>query len=200
MWDGRKPRATHPRNGLTSCSSSEPDTSSWLKSAMQRRKFSYTSWLFSTLRTCGNTENRRLETLPQKLYALLYALQMPCVRAGRGCSGELSSLCCPLPSTTVALLPDPVIRKQLCLKGSALAHLIKEGELLQGAVLPHSSNGQVFGAPELHLLLQRETLSLMVNPCHRQCGVHGTRGSTKCSWQGPVPRTLGEVCCPALRC
>lgn len=66
----------------------------------------------------------------------------------------------------------------------ALAHLIKEGELLQGAVLPHGSNGQVFGAPELHLLLQRETLSLMVNPRHRQCGVQGTRGSTKCSWQG----------------
>ena len=44
-----------------------------------------------------------------------------------------------------------------------LAHLVKEGEFLQRAVFPHGGDGQVFSAPELHLLLQRETLGLMVS-------------------------------------
>lgn len=39
-----------------------------------------------------------------------------------------------------------------------MAHLVEEGELLQGAVLPHGSNGQVFGTSEFHFLLWRETL------------------------------------------
>lgn len=48
-----------------------------------------------------------------------------------------------------------------------LAHLVKEGEFLQCAVFPHGSDGQVFGASELHFLLQRETLGLMVSPTTR---------------------------------
>lgn len=52
----------------------------------------------------------------------------------------------------------------------SLAHLVKEGEFLQCAVFPHGSDGQVFGASELHLLLQRETLGLMVCPHHEDQG------------------------------
>lgn len=41
-----------------------------------------------------------------------------------------------------------------CPEGSSpMAHLVKEGELLQGAVLAHSSDGQVFGTTEFHFLL-----------------------------------------------
>lgn len=36
------------------------------------------------------------------------------------------------------------------------SHLIKEGELLQGPVLPHGRDGQVFGTSEFHFLLWRE--------------------------------------------
>lgn len=43
--------STHPRKGVTSCSSSAPETTSWLNKAMQRRKFSYTSWLLNRRRT-----------------------------------------------------------------------------------------------------------------------------------------------------
>lgn len=51
-----------------------------------------------------------------------------------------------------------------------LAHLVEEGEFLQCAIFPHSSNGQVFVASELHLLLRRETLGLMVCPHHKDQG------------------------------
>lgn len=43
---------------------------------------------------------------------------------------------------------------------SPVAHLVKEGELLQSPVLPHGGDGQVFGTAEFHFLLWREI------PCH----------------------------------
>lgn len=42
---------TDPRKGVTSWRSSAPETTSWLNNAMQRRKFSYTSWLLKRRRT-----------------------------------------------------------------------------------------------------------------------------------------------------
>lgn len=41
---------------------------------------------------------------------------------------------------------------------ASTAHLVKEGKLLQSAVLPHGSDGQVFGTSEFHFLLWREIL------------------------------------------
>lgn len=94
------------------------------------------------------------------------------------CLGWLCGLCFPLPRTIVALLPVPhrrtwqeaAVSRWREPQRAFLTHLIEEGEFLQCAVLPHSSNGQVFVTSELHLLLRRETLGLMVCPHHKDQG------------------------------
>lgn len=88
-----------------------------------------------------------------------------------------------------ALAGSSCVQMERALEG--LAHLVKEGEFLQCAVFPHGSNGQVFGASELHLLLRRETLGLMVSP-PQGARMHGTRAR-----QDPVLGTLGISGCPA---
>lgn len=57
MVQCKLPQSTYPRKGVTSCSSSAPETTSWLNKAMQRRKFSYTSWLLKKRRTCNESKH-----------------------------------------------------------------------------------------------------------------------------------------------
>lgn len=52
---------THPRNGMTSCTSSVWEITSWLKSWRHRRKLSYASGLRMAFRTC----RRRFQSLPE---------------------------------------------------------------------------------------------------------------------------------------
>lgn len=151
----------HPRNGLTSCSSSEPDTSSWLKSAMHRRKFSYTSWLLSTRRTCRGSSEQP-------------ARQGTCWGA-------------PPP----ALLPEPhhAPHPEPCLPPQPGPDLVEKGELLQGPVLAHAGDGQVFVTSQLHLLLRRQTPRSLVQlrPCLLPTAPPATRGAPDSPWPALAP-------------
>lgn len=69
-------------------------------------------------------------------------------------------------SWCLPLLPDPLKSSPPPIRSlprtshsanlSPTSHLVKEGELLQSPVLPHGSDGQVFGTTQFHFLLWRE--------------------------------------------